>query len=146
VGTGIEGRWIFIPIWLDPLRLPVRSLQQTHFPPARLTPGRGAIIAIPNAYLPGAALAGAQRGSTVGDMQRLIREHLSTVPQLTLMISHLDLVSRLSCTTQIGSELPAQARLFALNPQWIELIVTTKILNAKRRRRDHMHCFHPPIP
>src|SRR6266566_2986791 len=101
IRAGIEGRWIFRPLWLDPLRLPVRCMQQTHFPPARFAPGRRMIIAIPNAYSPGAELAGAQRRSMVGDMQRLIGEHLSTVPQITLTISHLDLVSRLGRTTLI---------------------------------------------
>src|SRR6266700_6998634 len=76
-------------------------------------------------------------------MQRLIGEHLSTVPQITLTISHLDLVSRLGRTTLIGSKLPAQARLFAINPQWIELIFTTKILNAKRRHGYRIHSFYP---
>src|SRR5581483_5875345 len=57
IGTGVAGGRVLLPIWLDPLCQPVRCSQQPHFPPARLTPGRGAIMPIPRADPPGAALA-----------------------------------------------------------------------------------------
>src|SRR5690348_5198130 len=47
IRTGVAGGGIFLPIGFDPGSLPVSGPKQSHFPPARFAPGRGAIALIP---------------------------------------------------------------------------------------------------
>src|SRR5579872_7075993 len=39
IRTGVAAGRIFLPIWLDPVSLPVSGLKQSHFPLARFAPG-----------------------------------------------------------------------------------------------------------
>src|SRR5205807_4114081 len=49
---GVRLLRVFRQIRLNPTRLPIRSVQQTHFPVSRVAPVRSRTVRVPNADLP----------------------------------------------------------------------------------------------
>ena len=111
----------------DPRCFPRFFAHQPHDPGGVHAPRRRGLVLIrPGAHTPGIAAGILQRLPGIGDIERLVREHLSRIPDLEiprwLLLPHLDPIGCLPHIFRpgvLGHILPAQARCRAIQPHRI---------------------------
>ena len=125
----------------DPARLPVRRLQEAHFPVGRQAPCGGRAAAVPDPHAPEVALAGTHRRTRVRDVHRLARLDDARVPEEALAVAqrafarrHLDLVGGLHDAPRGGADLPAQARLADVYADRIRGVLRPQLRDRERSR------------
>ena len=107
---------------IQPLGLPVLRQQQTHIPGGRFAPCRNRLDLVPNPHFPITGGILCQRFPAIGNLDRVHRGDLATVPkiplvsfQLTLTAGHQNLISGLHIAPSVGLHQPAQAGMSNIN-------------------------------
>ena len=128
------------PLRRDPGTLPVVRLQQPHLEPRRLAPGAGAILRVPGAHPPPAALPAAKRSPRVGHVHRPLRGYLAAVPdqfgpraQRRAAAGHHDPVGGLQVPARLRRRQPAQPRPARVDSQRIDRILAAQLVRPRGR-------------
>ncbi len=112
----------------DPLRHPVRRLEQAHLEPRGRAPRRGLAGPIPDPDLPVVAVARLERRAVVGALDRGVGRHAPGRPKRPLCEGGLgrgeaDLIGRLHDAARLRNELPAEARLARVDAERVLLVL-----------------------